>query len=176
MPDTVSQPESNPYAAPAAVVRDIVDPSHPQLASRMARLGASIVDSIIMLVVFYSIVYATVGFAFMFDPNKLLRTSLVAGLGGLIVFVAINGYWLATRGQTVGKRLLGIKIVRTDGAKATLGRIVGLRYLPFQLAAIVPYVGGLFAIVNVLFIFRESRKCLHDSLADTIVVDAQDNA
>ena len=37
---------------------------------------------------------------------------LAAGsLGGFTVFTAMNGYLLATRGQTVGKWLVGTRIV-----------------------------------------------------------------
>ena len=34
----------------------------------------------------------------------------------------------------------------------------------------VPLLGILYTIVDALFIFAESRQCLHDKIADTIVV------
>ena len=37
--------------------------------------------------------------------------------------------------------------------------------------ASVPLVGSLYALVDALLIFRSSRKCLHDTIADTIVVN-----
>ena len=36
----------------------------------------------------------------------------------------------------------------------------------------VPIVGAFYALVDCLLIFRESRRCLHDNIADTIVVTA----
>ena len=33
-------------------------------------------------------------------------------------------------------------------------------------------IGNLISLVDILLIFRSSRQCLHDQLADTIVVDA----
>ena len=40
---------------------------------------------------------------------------------GFILFLVIHGYLLATRGQTVGKTLLKIRIVRSDGSPASPG-------------------------------------------------------
>ncbi|MGH8588531.1 MAG: RDD family protein, partial [Gammaproteobacteria bacterium] len=82
----------------------------------------------------------------------------------------VNGYWLHTRGQSIGKRLLKIRIVRSTGERATLSRILFARYLPIQAMGIVPVIGMLYALIDILFIFGDSRQCLHDRIADTIVV------
>jgi len=37
---------------------------------------------------------------------------------------------------------------------------------------LVPGIGQIYSIVDALLIFRQSRKCLHDNIADTIVVKA----
>lgn len=34
----------------------------------------------------------------------------------------------------------------------------------------VPVIGMLYAVIGILFIFRDPRKCLHDTIADTVVV------
>jgi hypothetical protein len=39
------------------------------------------------------------------------------------------------------------------------------------LIGMIPYVGWIFSLADPLFIFGESRRCLHDMLADTIVVN-----
>jgi len=53
-------------------------------------------------------------------------------------------------------------------------RARGARYVQLPSAAretaFIPLFGQIDAIVNSLLIFRESRKCLHDNIADTIVV------
>jgi len=72
----------------------------------------------------------------------------------------------------VGKRALGIRIVRSSGERASLGRIFALRYLPVTLLGAIPYLGPVFSLVDILLIFRDSRQCLHDQIADTIVVKA----
>jgi uncharacterized RDD family membrane protein YckC len=66
--------------------------------------------------------------------------------------------------------VLGIRIVQIDGERATWGRIVGLRIMPMQLLSWIPYIGGIISLVDVLFIFRANRRCLHDEIARTKVV------
>jgi uncharacterized RDD family membrane protein YckC len=59
-------------------------------------------------------------------------------------------------------------VVRTDGTPVSLGRIFLLRNVVNGLLGFIP----LYSLVDVLFIFGERRQCLHDRLADTIVVKA----
>ena len=89
---------------------------------------------------------------------------------GFAIFVLMQGYLLATQGRTIGKKLLGLRIVRSNGEPAGLGRLLGLRYLVGWLIVMIPIAGMVYALVDSLLIFRESRKCLHDNIADTIVV------
>ena len=50
------------------------------------------------------------------------------------------------------------------------GRAIGLRYLLNWFLMMLPFIGGIYGLVDALLIFRASRKCLHDNMADTIVV------
>ena len=70
-------------------------------------------------------------------------------------------------GQTIGSRLLDIKIVRTDGSRATLTRIFWLRYLISSLLARVPGLGAFYGLVDVLLIFSEARRCCCDYILPT---------
>ena len=145
-----------------------------ELASRLSRLIASLVDSLVMMpfaAPLYIILIAKY-------PGSILDAShayriIWIGIPTLIFFVGINSYFWATRGQSIGKMALGIRIVHMDGEQATLGRIVGLRILPMQLIGWIPYIGGVISLVDVLFIFRASRRCIHDDIARTKVVRCQ---
>jgi uncharacterized RDD family membrane protein YckC len=75
-------------------------------------------------------------------------------------------------GQSIGKKCLGIKDVRTDGSRAGFGRIFGLRYLVNTLLTMIPLIGSFYALVDVLMIFGSAKRCAHDYIADTIVVRA----
>jgi uncharacterized RDD family membrane protein YckC len=47
-----------------------------------------------------------------------------------------------------------------------------LRNVVNLLISTIPFVGWIYAIVDVLFIFSENKQCLHDKIAGTIVVNA----
>lgn len=76
--------------------------------------------------------------------------------------------WLVHRsGQSLGKRLMGIRLVREDGQAVALWRVVLLRnVLPGVLGAMC----GLVWLVDVLLIYSRERRCMHDRIAGTLVV------
>jgi uncharacterized RDD family membrane protein YckC len=175
MNETVAH--ENPYAAPVATVADEA-PREREPADRLTRLGAVFLDGIFFGL---SVVPAIIAMAFVGNsrsPNfgQRLDTALYVGFGlGLLLFsglVAWNCVLLSRRGQTVAKKLLGIRVVRRDGSHCGLARIFFARYLPMTVLGMIPFVGGLVSLVDALLIFRDDRRCLHDEIADTIVVKA----
>jgi uncharacterized RDD family membrane protein YckC len=162
---------ANPYAAPGSNLS--TQNAGEELAGRGRRLGAAFIDGIIMIfVTAFPIVWMHGGFgnymAKAQDPSiGFLLSSVVFGF---VMYLVVNGYFLAKDGQTIGKKLLGTRIVRTDGSKADFMRIVLRRLLPVQIASAIPMIGGLLVLIDVLLIFRGSKKCVHDDIADTIVI------
>ena len=162
----------NPYAPPQASVHDIADTHAAAVpADRATRLGAAVLDGLI-------------GGAMVYAP-LVLSTSLgqtagaangnaIVAVGGVLTLVGLAAWcWLTIRfairnGQSIAKKIVGIKVVRTDGSPISLGRLFWLRNVVNGLISIVPIYG----FIEVLFIFGESRQCLHDKIADTIVVRA----
>ncbi len=144
-----------------------------ELASRVTRLGAVILNSFISVAVFLPIMAITGMFGQLdqdLDPS--LGQLLSIALGGAVL-AAVNIYFLVRDGQTIGKKILGIRIVRQeDGQLQSAGKVIGLRYILIQVIAVVPCVGPLFGLVDILFIFREDRRCIHDLIAGTKVVKA----
>jgi uncharacterized RDD family membrane protein YckC len=87
------------------------------------------------------------------------------------LLVLTNIILLTLRGQTLGKLLLGIQIMRSgDDSRAGFLRAVLLRSLLPVFALFLPHVGPFLVIADVLLIFRSDRRCLHDFIADTRVV------
>ncbi|WP_228565438.1 RDD family protein [Myxococcus sp. AB036A] len=136
----------------------------PELATRRARLAASLVDGAALLLPFLLLgglrclalpgeeavkaptAYVSVGFVL------LVQASLIRGTGA-----------------SLGKRLLGIRVVRRDGRPAEVWRIALLRNaLPITLCGYC----GWFGLVDALSIVGEDRRCLHDWVAGTRVVKA----
>lgn len=143
------------------------------LADRGTRLVAAIVDGVIMMIVGFPIVFG-VGFVIgSIMGNGIvaqLISQVLSGVVGIGIFLAVNGYFLNANGQTIGKLITKIKIVNDDGTKPTFGHLVFFRYGVTWVIGMIPLIGGLYGLVNVLAIFRKSRKCLYDDIAKTIVV------
>jgi uncharacterized RDD family membrane protein YckC len=172
------------YRPPEAPLTDA--PAAPlELAERGARLGAKCVDGLAVLGVMLGAgIIGAIGITVVValrgsGLDRRFGFPLAALLMGLLAFLAMVGLviwnciWLTRYGQTVGKRVMHIRIVRSDGSRAGLGRIFALRYLPLILMGSIPYLGLLITLADYLLIFRESRKCLHDQFADTIVVKTE---
>jgi uncharacterized RDD family membrane protein YckC len=168
--------QPNPYAPPKAEVGDADDgSSQVELAGRGERLGAAILDSIIggVLVALALLIgmdwnaAAAGNWQAAFNPIGLG----IAGIG-FIVYVAITIYLVNKNGQTMAKKMLGIKVVRSDGSRASLGRIFWLRNVVNAIPGAIPYIGNVYSLVDSLFIFNDQRQCIHDKIADTIVVKA----
>ncbi len=91
---------------------------------------------------------------------------------GFLAFLALQLYLLATRSQTIGKYFVGTQIVDYQtGQPAGLVNTLLLRAFVNGIIASVPCVGGIYAIVDICFIFRDDRRCIHDLIASTVVVD-----
>jgi uncharacterized RDD family membrane protein YckC len=158
----------DPYKPPEVRVADRTPESEgPQLATRGARLLARLLDGTLYLVPMF-----VVGMLLEALGRDLEDGSyLLIFLPPVVVF-CVNLGLLAQMGQTIGKLVLGVRIVRIDGARAGVLRIFLLRmFIPSALGSF-PIVGPIFGLVNVLLIFREDRRCVHDLFADTVVVTA----
>jgi uncharacterized RDD family membrane protein YckC len=158
----------NPFAPPTAEVADITAAGTQALAGRGARLGAALIDGIVQAMVFGLVAWLLGWNLFKADQSFGGFVRLV--FAGLAVFALLQGWLLVKRGQTIGKRLLGMRIVRPDGSAVGAARLIGLRYALGYVLALIPVLGPIYGLIDSLLIFRESRRCLHDQIADTIVV------
>jgi len=170
--------EPNPYEAPSAdLVDDPTGGDDGHLADRGARLLASIIDTFLLLAINLPLMWfsgylettmrsATTG------VEQPIATTLTWAAIGFAIFVVVQGVPLAQSGQTIGKKLLRIRIAHLDGSKPTLATLLAKRYLPVNVLNLVPFVGGLLGLANVLLIFRADRRCGHDLVAGTHVVKA----
>lgn len=138
-----------------------------ELAGRWQRLGGSIIDALTIMVVTVPLMFII---TIMSGDAPSILLSLVIGLLGIGVFAAINFKFLKNDGQTVGKKVVGTKITNVDRASVPEMDQFIKRYAVYMLASQVPVIGGIFALVNALFIFGEEKRCLHDLAGGTVVV------
>ena len=89
-----------------------------------------------------------------------------AGLSFLIqiaLSVAYEAYFLSTRGATLGKIALGLKVVRVDGAPISLGFGAG-RFFAQMLSGMILAIGYIIAA------FDPEKRSLHDRICNTRVI------
>jgi uncharacterized RDD family membrane protein YckC len=156
---------NNPYAAPRARVEDVADPqAQVAYAGFWVRVGAAIIDSILMMIIFIPLLMWIYGGA------ELLQRAQTGEFGAtyyLITYVlpaaAVIAFWIA-RQATPGKMALSLRIVdaKTLGPLSK-GQAIG-RYLAYYLSSIPLGLGLLWVA------FDGRKQGWHDKLAGTYVV------
>jgi len=141
----------------------ITDASALEFAGFWRRLAAFIIDlatGTIISMIFYPLLHfirqADYGVA-------LISTSFYSNtIIGLIIMAYFAGFW-ARRGQTPGKMLMNIKVIRTSGNNLSLG---------YALLRCLGYVISISALgFGFLWIAYDGRKQgWHDKIADTYVI------
>ncbi|MET0987115.1 MAG: RDD family protein [Steroidobacteraceae bacterium] len=172
--------EANPYAPPKAEVSDATEELVVEQATRGSRLGAASLDALVGIVVGLPVLYAVIPAAIQGRGNpgemsSLIMASIIGGAAALsgvlaIAWMVITFILVKRNSQTIGKKFVGIKVARSDGSHASLARIFWLRNVVNALPSLIPVVGNFYSLVDHLFIFGGKRQCLHDKIADTIVV------
>jgi uncharacterized RDD family membrane protein YckC len=149
----------------------MVQSTEVQLADRGQRLGAYLIDGLIQLPLAIPLIFLT-GASDYLSQRQPVPTSIKAIIisCAFVLFVLIHGYFLNKYGQTIGKRLLRIRITDEKNNVPKLWKLIILRHLPFSVAYLVPFIGQLIVLTDPLLIFRKNRRCLHDYLAGTKVV------
>ena len=145
------------------------------LAGRWRRLAATLIDMILVptLTIILIMMADVLEDAEDYQTNAWMLWVLLLAIASYLI---LNGYTLLRRGQTLGKRLLGIAIVDAAGqTPAPVWKLICIRALFFPLLFLV-LVGvaipplALLPLVDQLFIFGKNRRCLHDYASGTVVV------
>lgn len=144
-------------------------PALEQLADPGTRFVAVLIDrfSTLLLPVVAALFLGGVFGGVSSSVPVVLGFAMLGGLG-ILGMLGVQLYLLVTTGQSIGKRAMGIKVVRLDGSPIDLGRLIFLRNV---LPAFIGFATcNLFTLVDPLFIFGADRRCLHDHISDTKVV------
>lgn len=149
-----------------------------KLATRVERLLGALIDGGVLLVpmiLLYVILRIILGLIGLDESTYFGRTfmNIVVSTCWMALFLGINFKFLATQGQTIGKLVIGTRIVAEDGPLIPIDQLIVKRYLTIWGASVVlsiiPYI-GIIMIIDPLMIFRENHKCLHDELAGSKVI------
>jgi uncharacterized RDD family membrane protein YckC len=94
------------------------------------------------------------------------------GIAGLLQLVqlagaaAYVGYFLSTKGATIGKQVMGLKVIRSDGSPISFQRGIG-RYFAAMISGIILGLGYIIAA------FDAEKRTLHDYICDTRVISTK---
>jgi uncharacterized RDD family membrane protein YckC len=175
-----NQPYAAPYAAPPAGYQGVdafglpsysaYSPPQTQtyeIADRWTRLGASLLDGLAAIPFVLAPMFIGVMLDGLTDSRETFQPLFT--FLGYILYLGVYIYYLTTEGATIGKKALGIRIVKAD----TLEN--GGFVTNFLMRVLVPVLLGaitcnIFTLVDILFIFGQDQKCLHDQMAGTIVI------
>jgi len=143
------------------------------LATRIQRLLASIIDGLILITITFPLMYFTLTLS-----SSIIEVFFISLLSYLI-FILINYKFLVDDGQTIGKKILKIKIVNLEG-EVPSKKHLSIRYFLLFILHKLPLTGmartimGILALINILFIFGKDKRCIHDHIAKTIVIKSDD--
>lgn len=154
-----------------------------QPAEPIMRVLARFIDGILMFVVGL-IIAIPAGVSIMRSGGSAsvsTGASIAIGLISAVVAVAYEVIMTGTRGQTLGKMAVGIKIVRLDGQPMDIQTAL-MRFSPtiaLDVIGIIPVIGLLgtlgaiiLAIVNLVMIFTV-KESVYDKTGKTRVVSAK---
>jgi uncharacterized RDD family membrane protein YckC len=153
-----------------------------KLATRGVRLLAFMIDTAIVWLISTFVIRFGYGSFFSLDLRRLFMGDseyikvlfFVVVASSCLIYLMVNGYYLYKSGQTVGKKLIGIKITDLKGNTPTLMKSYVLRFLIPSLVCSFPVLGMILWFIDVLFIFGKNKRCIHDYIAETKVMFAGD--
>jgi uncharacterized RDD family membrane protein YckC len=159
-------PINEPYGAgpPIGIAVD--------LAGRWARLFAAIIDGIITSAISIAITAPITGVGAIYgsdtsDLGPRLGANALTVVVAIIYYVFQHGKW----GQTIGKRALGIRVVRSqDGGPISYGAATWRVLFEYLIAVVTCAIGAFLDVAWILWDRR--RQALHDKVAKTLVVKA----
>jgi uncharacterized RDD family membrane protein YckC len=150
------------------------------LAGLIRRPIATIIDFILVPVFgfLFMLVSGAMEHAEAYAGNQMIIRPIMLGIAS---YLLVNGWLLFTKGQTIGKALMGLTILSDKtNQKASLQSLL-LRALFFPtLYLLIPAILGmtvfflpwlaLLVVIDQIFIFGKKRQCLHDVMCGTNVV------
>lgn len=155
-----------PAFAAEAAERDL-------LATIGQRIGARLLDGLIIGLPLMIVVFSASDIS---EDRNTISTPLWAQVLPAAVFALYEIVLIHTRGQTLGKRIVGVKVVRvTDGSPPDWTASVVRYLLPVVPVLIpVPFVNvALSLVIYLAAVVHPLRRGWHDRAAGTIVIKAE---
>jgi uncharacterized RDD family membrane protein YckC len=127
------------------------------------------IDFIIVFIIYFILVKA-LGVQITAEEIESTGGTLALGITIAVTFVYFFGFW-AWRGQTIGKMIIGARIVRLDGSPAGFGYLVVISlcalYINIALALF------LCLVVFLVIALNRKKRGIHDLVAGTCVINSR---
>jgi uncharacterized RDD family membrane protein YckC len=154
------------------------DSTQPQLANYGYRVGGYVIDVIILGIIFFIIVGLTHGIhttaATPTTPKKIHIDTGVLLIEPLLTLVYGTVLLGSSWGQTIGMKLVGIRVVKAaDGSQIDYGKafVRSIVAAAFGALQVVTVVLGLVALLDLLWpLWDKQNQTLHDKAAGTVVI------
>ncbi|MFV5438527.1 RDD family protein [Acinetobacter oleivorans] len=189
-----SAPVINTNSSPNETIRQIhVEPKIHELASIQSRALAKIIDLLLWLPIaaIPSFFFNESQYKQLFELQKQMQSAEVAStkaaelqhqlftlipieawhsmLAYVVIMLAIQAFLLTKYGQSIGKKIVGIKIVDAESnGKVNLTRIFLLRSVVFIILNLL--FMPISTIIDYAFALGQKRQALHDKIARTKVI------
>ena len=153
----------NPYQAPSAELQPLQNFEALKYVGFWARFGAYIIDSLLMMIIIFPIMYLLLG-----SLDMVAMESQTPSVGVMLVLyllpvVLILAFWII-KGTTPGKMIFKAKIVdaKTGGHPSKM-QFIG-RYLGYIISSLPFCLGFLWVI------WDKRKQGWHDKMSGTVVV------
>ncbi|MCK5853930.1 MAG: RDD family protein [Sulfurovaceae bacterium] len=136
-----------------------------QIAPTGKRMGAFVIDDIVVTLLLFIIFYKQLIAINMQDPEQLILFLQTNGVYFILLRFFYHLYFTWQSGQTLGKRALKIRIVEVESGTIPSFQVALLRSGLRIISESIFYLGYLVAY------FTPMVQTLHDKLSNTVVVD-----
>jgi len=141
-------------------------------AGFLERLAARIIDNIICTGIWIILTATLILIALTLEASSSGRFGISYLTIFIIPFIVIRTYFVVLHvwsGQTIGKKIMHIKLVKTDMSKVTLGTAL-IREVAELISIIFYYIGYLWIIID------KKKQGWHDKLAKTYVIKVDEKS
>ena len=165
------------------------------LASPGKRIAAYLINCLIGSVAYIPMIWGAVSmsgsYAAAIDPENPVQMEPsgfamgMIGLGSVLIlaYLIFQAVLMSKTGQSLGKRIMKIKVVNEDGDNPGFAGTVAMREivpnLVLTVVGMIPFLGIIaqlgfwIACLVMLFLVDRDRRTLQDMIAKTYVVDAE---
>ena len=151
-PPVLTPPPPKPEPTPPTVVEEALPPG--SIAPLNPRLIAFLIDALI-------------GIGILLVVGTVIPGLSRVGALAMLVYIATRDALPFLKGQSIGKMLTGLRIVKMDGHGISFGTVILRNFVGYAITALTAGLGFLLSMVG------SNGRALHDLVAGTIVVYAR---